>query len=1337
MPASISDLTLETLLEELIADKTVLVSGTGETFRLDNPDSRAALIFYRGHRDYWPPERNITEREVEGLLQSLDQVTTISPRRAVPAPQRRLWHLRMVEAHRFGGLHRHCGTKGEDPPLFKFDVGTDLSLIKGFNGAGKSSLLNAINWGLTGRAFRSQALPAEIHHPVTAERRRVQADDSDVEGTSDENDIADTFELPPVVPMPSDTELAAVEDQPRHDTWVRLTFEPADEGEPVTVTRRLVKKSHGRFETEVEGLDSLALSDLALQVGTVMPGIAAAMRFDERTDLSEAIASLTGLKPLGLFGKRCERLVKRLGEIEVRKTKEYMDDFKSQFERQLAALQDVVRDHPELLSPQDIAFPGEQIKDRSCADTLSAAKEVVERIEAQAQDDVTSILGQAPNLDTPNAVNNFRLQLDDADQQLRGAVLSALPSVRDALAIKALSTDELDAVETLIASIVDEGGKLAELLRKKEEAERWQLYTRVARWHEENHPGQDIETCPVCRTDLDDIPKDAVLDLHVKEALKRCRRTGEYVAKTAAEWERDQARAFVAGLPNALRPFADRDLPDTLISFYERALTTELFDKKDFQGLLARLRANAAAIWEEVSGALPAQEAQVSPSLPAVFPDDNGLQKKLNNIRTVIDMARYRLAHEGEIERAMNKMIGKSVPTKHRAEEYEAPANQLPLRQQLARLKHFAEAVGPIVSAKRQLGEVESLNAKWLKQQSRLSLLARATSAVEVFLQFPEVVHNQVTGLMEELDTKTKTWANSIYRAHYFGAPEYAGLSGEESEALGMRASIGRVSLPAHEVMNASALRTFVWSFVLALWQQIRERSGGLSCFLMDDPQELLDPPNVGNLAATIPDIVGAGMRPIVTSDDYSFISAIQTYAHSRAQGAISQACFDLSPISRSKLVANLLPVVDEILERGKAREEDENNVQKAQDYVEPVRVRIETKLWDLLASDPVTLHDPALADLLDKLRTFRNTGQRPFDERPFQSLLDHVALRPDNEFYRIINKAHHSRSRDITPAEAGVVARHFNEVNESIEACTLAYARFMRRLPPDQATEDEIARPDVPEPVSLPVTDLPVLGRLAARMGASPIDVPGATTEQFAFSELGNIALFRIRSPTLGLACLQGQTVITSLDIDAQRGDLVIALHRKSVFARRLANDPGDPAKIALESILSATSNIPPTHFLPRSGTRLLKIIGVFFDNERAPSPGEAVLVNTAPTLRQSRGLALVVDDSAFPVAKDGDQVLISPIDVDPDATGLPDELTGRIVAVVTRSPESGLEERQAYLKRLGKALPGVRNIRYLENVGQIGEGEYVQFGEELDPRFPDVSVVEQLWRVHGVLYR
>lgn len=49
---------------------------------------------------------------------------------------------------------------------------------------------------------------------------------------------------------------------------------------------------------------------------------------------------------------------------------------------------------------------------------------------------------------------------------------------------------------------------------------------------------------------------------------------------------------------------------------------------------------------------------------------------------------------------------------------------------------------------------------------------------------------------------------------------------------------------------------------------------------------------------------------------------------------------------------------------------------------------------------------------------------------------------------------------------------------------------------------------------------------------------------------------------------------------------------------------------------------------------------------------------------------------------------------------------------------------------------MPGAPDVRYLENVGETGEGEYVRFASARPSRLEAVALVESYWKVHGSLF-
>ena len=105
------------------------------------------------------------------------------------------------------------------------------------------------------------------------------------------------------------------------------------------------------------------------------------------------------------------------------------------------------------------------------------------------------------------------------------------------------------------------------------------------------------------------------------------------------------------------------------------------------------------------------------------------------------------------------------------------------------------------------------------------------------------------------------------------------------------------------------------------------------------------------------------------------------------------------------------------------------------------------------------------------------------------------------------------------------------------------------------------------------------------------------------------------------------------------------------------------------------------------------MPIVGVLYDQIRAEGREEAVAVQDSALLGRLRQAARVVDNSAYPIIRNGDVVLIEGV----EGVAL-DVLEGRIVAVLAASAA----ERFGFLKRMGQEVePG---LRILENIGLEG---------------------------------
>ena len=203
--------TLDSLIADLVSGRPVETTA-GETFVLKDERTRSALEWYRKKgATTWTANVSVASCEdlVNASLLAPPELPAL-PMRQGNAQSRRL-RLKKLEAHRFSGLHKF-GTPDAAPENYVHEFTSPITLFEGRNGSGKTSLLNAIIWVLTGEILRPQREP----EPAEDFECRVEAVDEEDEYTA--------HKLSPLTPMPNVEQYRP--DQPwiPADTWVELTF---------------------------------------------------------------------------------------------------------------------------------------------------------------------------------------------------------------------------------------------------------------------------------------------------------------------------------------------------------------------------------------------------------------------------------------------------------------------------------------------------------------------------------------------------------------------------------------------------------------------------------------------------------------------------------------------------------------------------------------------------------------------------------------------------------------------------------------------------------------------------------------------------------------------------------------------------------------------------------------------------------------------------------------------------------------------------------------------------------------------------------------------------------
>ena len=334
--------TLATLCNELVSGRPVPLDDKGNEFRLASPKARSIFDWYRRNPEKWG--KRVYKEDVEELANQLDKTPPGLPLVRVTdkrLKQRKI-HLRSVRAHRFAGIHWY-GTLDHPPDDFYFDFEKQVTLIEGANGAGKTSLLSAITWCLTGHIYRSQRPPETVDQSVLVDI--VEESKAALGGEPP----YEPYDMTAITPIPPSEVLKSLGGKPIPlDTWVELTFVD-DAGNELGQVRRTVKRSpRGEIVVIEPDFSNLGLDPIAREVGTKMPGLIPYIQLGSPSDLGKSVAALTGIKPLEDLVEHARKSQARLKKDLVEDREAEIEDLDSGFLKAQTGLAELVQDHPDI-----------------------------------------------------------------------------------------------------------------------------------------------------------------------------------------------------------------------------------------------------------------------------------------------------------------------------------------------------------------------------------------------------------------------------------------------------------------------------------------------------------------------------------------------------------------------------------------------------------------------------------------------------------------------------------------------------------------------------------------------------------------------------------------------------------------------------------------------------------------------------------------------------------------------------------------------------------------------------------------------------------------------------
>jgi hypothetical protein len=1299
--------TLESLCAELVSGRSIEIEEGGELFQLPTKQSRSIFNWYLKNKPKWT--RNNQKEDNEAIVDQLEKEPPEKPslQLAPTDEDKKIFHLKSIKAHRFAGLHSY-GELNHPPDDFEFNFDKPVTVIQGPNGSGKTSLINAIVWCLTGQIYRSQRPPEE---PSEIEIKTASEEE---DGDNDNNPTFDTL---PIIPLPKSEILNNLGNgKLLVDTWVELSFDDSDRVEIGKVRRYVQRTSRGKIELNVQGLSDINVDPISIAMGTIMPGLIPYIQLGKASDLGKAIASLTGMKPLEDLALHAERAQKKLRGEQKKDIEKKIEEKNTEFSKKREELFVLIDDNPKIKPLLDIPEPNSE---KDIEDILEKCSDKYEEKQARILEESKSILSETFNPDEKEQREDLQNNVGPAIGAIDiKSIKNLTSSIRFKNLVK-LSTDDIKHTLDIINVLQDEASELAKLKDNPDKADRIRLYAKIAGWYKDQEDFSQIPTnCPVCFRSLSEI-KDPITEKLIVDHILECMKSdSDYLEKTIEKWESDTISKLSKELPESLRIEITKDLPETPLDLILNALTEELFNPGAFHGCLSELKTSIKSLADGIRESCPQFNKPQMPSFPDCIKEkEGGIRQILKRIVRAIEFAKWRKNNRDWCSRLFEILINQ---LRDENELSDIPIEEWSLKERLSALDGNVRSTTPLVEANNKIKDMKIIINERTKLITRIDDYLKTADELEHIIKVRKLVEIQVGALISGLSDSTYEWKNKIYNPACTNSPDLTKTDVSGDGCITMDVKLGNTTAPAEQISNTSDLRATLLAFLLAFRQYILEKRGGLSLLLLDDIQELFDKSNRERIANKVPLINKENSQFIIAANDPRF--AINVFKSVGNEECEHREIHRLNPNRPCITLGVFSEKIDRLRKMFMGNKEDDES---ARDYVIELRSYIEDQLLDFCEEyDPTLLNKPTLSPILQYIRKRKNSGNELFTNKPFLNLVDNPIFSPTEEFMGLINKAHHSRRNEIYYNDVYVLRDECKNARELIDAAHDEYIRYNRRDIPQIIPE----KPSAPEQMIIKPIEVSIIHNLAAFTHGSPtMDSPDE--KEVSTVDLGtNTAIYYLNTDNLGFSASRGMRVIVDLNEgEIPDNSLVIALHADKIYARRLVRYPFMPLQIGLVSEAANPLNRIYSLILPANEVRLLRIKGVLFDGQPCTVRvnGEAVLENQCRIFNQVKIKFCVKGDSALPLALDGQYILggknLNPAQIY--------DLKNEVIAISTDTDGS-------VFKRIGECVKGAPHVLQFESIGGLGQSLLARTEEVEDDKYSAIPLVMHAREILGVLY-
>lgn len=1226
---------------------------SGESFAgitLEMPAQRRLLRFLLDQPDL--PAAPFPLPYLEGLKAAFLEVETDAttesasggePEADAEVSTGKVWWLSRIETRSFGGLNSLNG----EP--FILEVGREGLCVEGYNGRGKTSLVSAILWALTGHRMIPQSGPDEgvnTPHPLYKP--------APPEGQAG---LAVARRWPPVIAYPRNVppeDLAELKGKAE----VILTF--TDEaGTEVNIRRSLSESG----EMERPDFSALGIPDIAIQIATVMPNRIPFIGVGTGENEITALVKLLGLEPLGLIADHVSALVHGNSAFMRAPMVKEIDTAEHRYVQALGRADDALQGLAIEGSPT--AFLSAVAREDRQKEARRFAGELADQ-SAQMLNAVAGIIDSSIDLAVETNRKSVagaiaRLQGKfDGDQLPKAAAIDLLEALR-----QAGSAGQLEPLRRTLADIPAKYAQARKIRERQLADSALRLKALAARLHHDEHGGSERVThCPLCRNALSGEGGQALA-----WELEGLRHEAALVEKTFADNCRDLLQEVASAIPEALKAHKNTDLGTDPARGVADAQRGALEANADL-GIVAQ-KARTVAVEQIIHGlrALPVLNAGVA-CLSDVEPvpgDDDTLRKAFARAGHLLVWAEWWTAAQPVAAAVWKAALG----TRDDAQT---------LLGACAAVNAAVERAKPFEAAAKALEDAATAAAQHDALSRERELKDQIKEALAPLRELRAYVNKEAETALALVSSRAAEIFKGTYGGQALVAPEAVAGQRGQTRFLGALGEHGH-RVDARYLANTSWLRALLWSFYLAFRERAIMQFGHnpLPLLVADDPQVSFDSAHAKRWVQHFRDMARAEQAQfIITSHDDRFLKCLRQ--NDFPARPIMVLGLDLAS-RKPNLVFDGTALARCWTEFEAARNADCDVERYAQAYIKALREHVEAVLEALLRNAGVLVVDTTVGELL---REF-NRGNRPDALR--QPRVHDLAVELDNqaEFRRTMNAAHHDATlsqldgKDAEKAHATWKEKLEDKLLiacRELELYQAGIAGFMRgtlgapaKLIPLRGKDYFLGRP------------LTVGGRVAA-FSNGRVDIEPPESEQKP-KRLAPFGAAMATVDSLAPLVRAGDIILAHLHETPFDGDLVVAAAGDRLLLGRLHQDSSQAPVIDLAALSQPVGKpIAPVR-IPRENVVMRKLTGVIW-RSRLPvgalvMPDDVVELESDDTIGLPAGACLYEVDgiSAEPRALDGHTVIAGPW-VEGDAIRT---LAGRVVIAVCEGEDDG---EHYYLKRI-----------------------------------------------------